>query len=78
MKIRGALRNELLSLRERHEDADLNAYVFPTSTGGRQSQDNFRHRILGRAASINVKRPRQGHGRGGERAVRRGGALPAS
>lgn len=52
VKIRGALRGELLSLRSRHGDAAQSAYVFPTTTGGKQSQDNFRSRVLGKPATI--------------------------
>jgi integrase len=52
VKIRGALRDELLSLRGRHQDAAQSAYVFPTSTGGPMSDDNIRNRVLGRPAVI--------------------------
>ncbi|MHB1538999.1 MAG: tyrosine-type recombinase/integrase [Solirubrobacteraceae bacterium] len=52
VKIRGALRYELLSLRGRHQDAAQSSYVFPTTTGGKQSQDNFRSRVLGKPATV--------------------------
>jgi integrase len=52
VKIRGALRDELLSLRGRHQDAPQTAYVFPTLTGGRMSEDNFRSRVLGKPATV--------------------------
>jgi integrase len=44
VKIRGALRDELLSLRADTNTADANAYVFATRTGARLSDDNFRSR----------------------------------
>lgn len=46
VKIRGALRDELLTLRGRHQDAPQDAYVFATSKGGPVSDDNFRSRVL--------------------------------
>ncbi len=52
VKIRGALRDELLNLRQRHQDAAQSAYVFPTATGGEQSPDNFRSRVLGKPATV--------------------------
>lgn len=52
VKIRGALRDELLALRGRHQEAEQTAYVFPTAGGGRQSPDNFRSRVLGRPACV--------------------------
>ena len=52
MKIRGALRDELLALRGRHQDAPQAAYVFGTRAGGRMSPDNFRSRVLGRPAIV--------------------------
>jgi integrase len=50
VKIRGALRDELLALRGRHQDAPQASYVFATRDGGRMSPDNFRSRVLGRPA----------------------------
>ena len=50
VKIRGALRDELLALRGRHQEAPQAAYVFGTRSGGRMSPDNFRNRVLGRPA----------------------------
>ncbi len=49
VKIRGALRDELLALRGRHQDAPQTAYVFATRTGGQMSPDNFRNRVLSAA-----------------------------
>jgi integrase len=52
VKIRGALRDELLALRGRHQDAAQDAYVFPTAAGGELSADNFRSRVLGKPATV--------------------------
>jgi integrase len=52
VKVRGALRDELIALRGRRSDAPQDAYVFPTATGGRMSDDNFRARVLGRPAVV--------------------------
>jgi integrase len=46
VKIRGALRDELLTLRASCGSIDQDAYVFGTSRGGRMSADNFRSRVL--------------------------------
>ncbi len=46
VKIRGALRDELLAVRGRHQDAPQDGYVFATSTGGKPSEDNVRNRVL--------------------------------
>lgn len=46
VKLRGALRDELLTVRARHSDAPTDGLVFPTLTGGRQSTDNLRSRVL--------------------------------
>ena len=46
VKLRGALRDELLALRARWPSATADGFVFPTATGGRQSADNFRSRTL--------------------------------
>jgi integrase len=43
VKIRGALRDELLTIRH---SSDQSGYVFPTRTGKRMSADNFRSRVL--------------------------------
>ena len=43
VKIRGALRDELLSVRQAQKPDE---YAFPTLTGARQSADNFRARVL--------------------------------
>lgn len=51
VKIRGALRDELLSVRaDRHAGPD--AYVFATRSGGRMSTDNVRKRVLGGAVTL--------------------------
>ncbi len=52
VKIRGALRDELLALRGRHQDTPQSAYVFATRSGGRVSEDNFRSRVLGKPATV--------------------------
>src|SRR4051812_32327365 len=44
VKVRGALRDELLSIRAR-DDVDPDAFVFPTTTGRRMGPDNFRTRV---------------------------------
>ncbi len=46
VKLRGALRDELSTLRARRPDAAPNDYVFPTSSGEQSSPDNFRARVL--------------------------------
>ncbi len=46
VKIRGALRDELLTLRAARGSIDQDAYVFATGRGGRMSDDNFRSRVL--------------------------------
>ncbi len=52
VKVRGALRDELLSLRGRHQDASQSGYVFATLSGGRLSADNFRSRVLRAAVKL--------------------------
>jgi integrase len=52
VKIRGALRDDLLAVRGRNQDAHQDGYVFPTANGLRQSPDNFRSRVLGRPATV--------------------------
>jgi integrase len=66
VKIRGALRDELLNLRQRHQDAKQGAYVFPTATGGEQSPDNFRSRVLGKPATVKDAEEVAGKGTIGE------------
>jgi integrase len=46
VKIRGALRDELLALRAGRGSIDQDAYVFATGRGGLMSDDNFRSRVL--------------------------------
>jgi integrase len=46
VKIRGALRDELLALRAGRGSIDQDAYVFAIGRGGRMSDDNFRSRVL--------------------------------
>jgi integrase len=48
VKMRGALRDELLSVRSRGQ-VDQDALVFPTRTGARLSPENFRNRVLAAA-----------------------------
>lgn len=51
-----ALRDEMLSYRARLGDVDRIAFVFPSSTGGRQSESNVRSRVLAKAVErANVK-----------------------
>jgi integrase len=47
VKIRGALRDELLAWRAGRQDVAQGAYVFATRTGRRLGADNFRNRVLG-------------------------------
>jgi integrase len=49
VKIRGALRDELVDVRARAGRIDPDGYVFATSTGGRPSRDNIRNRVLSSA-----------------------------
>jgi integrase len=58
VKIRGALRDELLAVRGRQQDA----YVFPTAKGARMSDDNFRARVLGRPTAVFDGKERNGTG----------------
>jgi integrase len=46
VKLRGALLDELVAVRARRPQAPSEGYVFPTLTGGRQSPDNLRSRVL--------------------------------
>lgn len=62
VKIRGALRDELLAVRGRQQDAPQDAYVFPTAKGARMSDDNFRARVLGRPAAVIDGKERNGTG----------------
>ncbi|MDQ6807511.1 MAG: tyrosine-type recombinase/integrase [Actinomycetota bacterium] len=50
VKIRGALRDELVALRAGRADTDPDAFVFATSTGGKPSRENIRNRVLSPAA----------------------------
>ena len=50
IKVRGALRDELLALRSRVESPPA-AFVFGTSAGKRSSAENFRHRVLAPAVA---------------------------
>ena len=52
VKLRGALRDELLAVRARQPLATADAFVFATATGGRQSPENFRSRVL--AATVDL------------------------
>jgi|HubBroStandDraft_2_1064218.scaffolds.fasta_scaffold06985_4 integrase len=46
IKIRGALKAELVGVRERQPNAGPDRVMFATSTGRQQSADNFRSRVL--------------------------------
>lgn len=46
VKIRPALHDALAALKANRSDTQLDAYVFPTATGARQSPSNVRNRIL--------------------------------
>ncbi len=46
VKLRGALRDELLAVRARRSQAAAEAYVFSTLKGGRPSPNNLRSRVL--------------------------------
>jgi integrase len=46
VKIRGALRDELLTARAARASVEQDAYVFGTRTGARPSGDNIRARVL--------------------------------
>jgi integrase len=52
VKIRGALRDELLALRGRRQDTPQAAYVFATLGGGKMSANNFRGRVLKAAVKL--------------------------
>lgn len=62
VRIRGALRDELLVLRGRHQAAAQASYVFATRSGARMSPDNFRSRVLGRPASVKDGKEKPGTG----------------
>ncbi len=47
IKIRGALKAELVRMRAGQEPIDPDGFVFPTSAGRRQSTDNLRSRVIG-------------------------------
>jgi integrase len=49
VKIRGALRDELVSLKARAGETKPNGYVFPTSEGKRFGTENVRNRVLAAA-----------------------------
>lgn len=46
VKLRGALRDELVAVRARRANVSAEAFVFSTLRGGQQSPDNFRSRVL--------------------------------
>jgi integrase len=46
VKLREALRDELVAVRARHANVGAEAFVFSTLRGGQQSPDNFRSRVL--------------------------------
>ena len=70
VKIRGALRDELLAVRGRQQDAPQDAYVFPTAKGARMSDDNFRARVLGRPPVVIDGKERSGTGAVGRASTR--------
>jgi integrase len=55
VKIRGALRDELLAARARRMTGP-DEFVFATSAGGRPSRDNLRNRVLAPAAKLASRR----------------------
>lgn len=55
VKLRGALRDELLAVRARHQ-AGPDAFVFATRTGGAPSRDNVRNRVLSPAVKLASER----------------------
>jgi integrase len=55
VKIRGALRDELLAVRSRHVPGP-DEYVFATSAGGQPSRDNLRNRVLTPAVKLASER----------------------
>jgi integrase len=52
VKLRGALRDELLTLRSARPDGPQDAYLFPTTRGKAMNESNFRQRVLGKPAKI--------------------------
>jgi integrase len=50
VKVRGALRDELLAVRARTARGAADDFVFATATGGKQSRENVRNRVLKPAA----------------------------
>jgi len=64
VKIRGALRDELVALRGRRQDAPQAAYVFPTRSGRRTGAENFRNRVLGCPAVMVDGKKKAGTGTG--------------
>jgi hypothetical protein len=60
VKIRGALAREIRAASVRGASVSTDAYVFPTSRDGPQSEDNFRSRVLKAA----VERANQNLARG--------------
>lgn len=62
IKIRGALRDELLALRGGHEDTEQTSLVFSTANGGAMNANNFRNRVLGKPATVVDGEEKQGTG----------------
>jgi integrase len=56
VKIRGALRSELLAARGRCLPAPPSAFVFPTGTGARTRAENYRKRVLKPAVALADRR----------------------
>jgi integrase len=56
VKIRGALRDELLAIRANAGTVDPDRFVFATSTGRKPSRENVRNRVLGPAVELASER----------------------
>ena len=52
VKLRGALRDELVAVRGRHQNTPQTAYVFATSRGAKISPDKVRSRVLRAAVTL--------------------------
>lgn len=56
VRLRGALRDELLSIRAAHDTVDQDGFVFPTSTGARFTTNKLRKRVLAPAVKLASER----------------------
>jgi integrase len=61
IKIRGALKGELVRMHVAQEHANPDGFVFPTNAGRRQNTDNLRSRVIGASVERASKNLR-GHG----------------